>query len=217
VAPDRRRLGSAASWTPRQLTPDRANTPGAVHAVGGVALRDPGPPGSLIDAIRQEPRWRCRTRARQTDVRSGRGRHGSRPPGIYRGPLFSTEVPRRHLTDQRLSHQSVALIVKRRALGAGVKPREALAPTRCAPGPRQPARAFVVSAEGPSPSPAVNFRTPLHELRSVCGSSAEDREHLGCLGSYARRDDLTCVPVRDGEGDGRAAGDCPRALGCCGQ
>jgi len=46
---------------------------------------------------------------------------------------------------------------------------------------------------------AVSFRTPLHGLWSVCGSSAEDREHLGCLGSYARRDDLTCVPVRDSE------------------
>jgi hypothetical protein len=45
----------------------------------------------------------------------------------------------------------------------------------------------------------VNFRTPLHELRSVCRSSAEGREHLGCLGSYARRDDLTCVPLRAGE------------------
>ena len=48
-------------------------------------------------------------------------------------------------------------------------------------------------------SPGVNFRTPLHELRSVYRSSAGDRGHLACPGSYARRDDLTCVPVRDDE------------------
>ncbi len=67
-------------------------------------------------------------------------------------------------------------------------------------------RSFVGEQLAPSRPPAerlgaarCQFPNSPAGLWSVCGSSAEDREPLGCLGSYARRDDLTCVPVRDGE------------------
>jgi hypothetical protein len=42
--------------------------------------------------------------------------------GIHRGPLFRQLRRGDHLTDQRLSDQSVALIVKRRATAVGVPP-----------------------------------------------------------------------------------------------
>ena len=57
-------------------------------------------------------------------------------------------------------------------------------------GPARPTTRTSRSDAAKGDGPAVSFRTPLHGLWSVCRSSAEDREHLGCLGSYARRDDL---------------------------
>ena len=77
---------------------------------------------SKTDQERAGATSRCRTRARETDARSGRSRRGSPPPRIHRGPVFRQMRRGDTLTDRRLSDQSVALIVKRRAQAAGVPP-----------------------------------------------------------------------------------------------
>jgi hypothetical protein len=135
----------------------------------------------------------------------------------HKNPVLRRYIPHRHGVRRR----------RRRALDP--KPTQGLGSPPLVRRPRRwvggPSRAAQRRARGRPDYPlharpqagSVIFRTPLHGLWSVCRSSAEGREHLGCLGSYARRDDLTCVPVRDDEVEiGRAAGDVPERGACWG-
>ncbi|MGZ4288790.1 MAG: tyrosine-type recombinase/integrase [Solirubrobacteraceae bacterium] len=107
--------------------------------------------------------------------------------GIHRGPVFRQLRRGDNLTDQRLSDQSVALIVKRRAIAAGVPPSCSPA-TRCAPD--TPPR--------PQPPASRSARSPTSPGTATCPSCAATsapRPHSTTSGRCCKPGDRPATPT----------------------
>ena len=129
-----RSTSRTSSSTPRAGSRSRSASP----------RRDQEQAGAQVAVPYARARDRCAVRALQAWLEAA---------AIHRGPVFRQMRRGDKLTDRRLTDQSVALIVKRRAQAAGVPPSSSPG-TRCAPAtrprPRPPASRSARSPTSPA-------------------------------------------------------------------